>query len=53
MEAEEETARALEFIEKAETLEDLEMIEDGFPDMPDDVKQALEAKKSTIKTEKQ
>lgn len=52
MEAEEETARALEFIEKAETVEDLEMIEDGFPDMPDEVKEALEAKKATIKTEK-
>lgn len=49
---EEEAARAMEWIEKAQTLEDLEMIEDGFPDMPDDVKQALKAKKSTIKTEK-
>lgn len=52
MEAEEETARALDWIEKAKTIEDLEMIEDGFPDMPEDVKEALGAKKSTINTSK-
>jgi len=49
-EASEENDRALEFIHKAESIDDLEMIEEGYPDMPDSVRNELEQKKESLKT---
>lgn len=49
LESTEEETRALEWIEKAASTEDLEMIEEGYPDMPENVKQALEEKKVELK----
>jgi recombination protein RecT len=51
-EASEEAERALGFIDKATTLEDLEMIEEGYPDMPSEVEEAIKAKKEQIKKAK-
>jgi recombination protein RecT len=48
-EASEEAERALGFIDKATTLEDLEMIEEGYPDMPSEVEEAIKAKKVELK----
>lgn len=48
----EEIGRALTFIEKANTIEDLEVIEEGFPTMPDNVREVFEAKKVSIQKAK-
>lgn len=51
-EAEEETVRALEFIGKATTIEDLELIQEGYPDMPEEVAAELQARKQAIESGK-
>ena len=50
-ETNEEKNRALNFIEKAETIDDLEMIEAGFPDMDQQVQDAYNLKTEQIKVE--
>lgn len=45
----EEAQRALEFISKAQSIEDLEMIEEGYPDMDEEVRSALVQRKDELK----
>lgn len=49
IENKEEVQRALDFVNKAETLGDLEMIQEGFTDAPPEVSEAINEKKETLK----